>query len=46
MLSIALLQAVGMLWLKLDINSRKLEKDTKLIAVSGVTAPKLPLTAT
>lgn len=29
----ALLKAVGMLWLKLDINSKILKQDTRLLAV-------------
>lgn len=46
MLCVALLKAVGMLWLKLDISGKKLKQDSRLLAVFRVTATNLPLSAT
>lgn len=42
----ALLQAMAKLWLKLDIIRKKQKQDSRLLAVSRVTAPNLPLPAT
>lgn len=43
----ALLQAMAKLWLKLDIIMKEKQKqDSRLLAVSRVTAPNLPLPAT
>lgn len=36
------LRAVGVLWLKLDIDSKELKQDTKLLAVFRLTATNLP----
>lgn len=44
MLYVALLKAMGMLWLKLDINSKKLKQDIR--QVFRVAATNLPLSAT
>lgn len=46
MLCVALLKAVGLLWLKLDISSKKIKQDARLLAVFPVTATNLPLSAT
>lgn len=45
MLCVALLKAVGLLWLKLDISSKKVKQDARLLAVFPVTATNLPLSA-